>query len=203
MSKKREAEREAWKERKQALNDIQKQNDEAYAQRIVNLNEHPLLKGITNTKEYKKISKQLQNAALTQDIWAEGFTLENKPVVQDNAVQQDQKVVQQTVEQGVAPMEFSGPISIKIGDSKITVNSKEEADKLLEELAKNAPIYGKDRYEASLNDLRSILYTGKGNTKMHSSLMANLSGLSRLQAPTSRVSSSTVKSDSEIGRAHV
>lgn len=201
MSKKREAEREAWAERKQALNDIQKQNDEAYAQRILNLNEHPLLKGITNTREYRKISKQLQNAALTQDIWAEGFTLENKPVVQDNTVQQDKKVEQQTVKRDVEPMEFSGPISIKIGDSKITVNSKEEADKLLEELAKNTPIYGKDRYEASLNDLRSILYTGKGNTKMHSGLMANLSGLSRLQTPTSSVSSSTVKSDSDVTKS--
>lgn len=202
MSKKREAEREAWKERKQALNDIQKQNDDAYAQRIVNLNEHPLLQGITNTKEYRKISKQLQKAALTQDIWADGFTLENKSVVQNNTVQQEQPVVQQqTVQQDVAPMEFSGPISIKIGDSKITVNSKEEADKLLEELAKSTPVYDKDRYEASLNDLKSILYTGKGNTKMHSGLMANLSGLSRLQAPTSSVSSSTVKSDSDVSNS--
>lgn len=202
MSKKREAEREAWKERRQALNNIQQQNDELYAQRIVDLDKHPLLQGITNTREYKKIHRQLKNAALTQDIWADGFTLENKPVVQNSAIQQDQPVVQQqSIKQDVVPMEFSGPISIKIGDSKITVNSKEEADKLLEELAKNTPIYGKDRYEASLNDLRSILYTGKGNTKMHSGLMANLSGLSRLQMPTSSVSSSTVKSDSDVTKS--
>jgi hypothetical protein len=31
MSKKREAEKEAWKEKKQALNNIQQQNDELYA----------------------------------------------------------------------------------------------------------------------------------------------------------------------------
>ena len=165
MSKKREAEREAWKERRQALNNIQQQNDELYAQRIVDLDKHPLLQGITNTREYKKIHRQLQNAALTQDIWAEGFTLNNNSSNQNVSQNQESSVQKQDVQsiinnQDVQPvvnqgeLKWGGPVTIKIGGSKITVNTKEEADNLLEELSKNTPSYNQDKYQESLNNLK-------------------------------------------------